>query len=172
MQGVVKHPKKRFFRARAHSNPLNDQHFPLPACPEEMDWCFSILSFSSAYAFASSQSIILSSTLCRQSHYPSFFGNSRGFTSDSQSQVEIADVGCGFGGLLVRLSTAYPDKLIIGLEIRDKVSHALGHALFAFRRQLMTRTSWLPGDQFCDRANQGAQKGACGPIWQYFCAAH
>ena len=40
-------------------------------------------------------------------------------------QVRFADVGCGFGGLLVRLSPMYPDKLMVGMEIRDKVSCAL-----------------------------------------------
>ncbi len=28
--------------------------------------------------------------------------------------VEIADVGCGFGGLLVGLAPLFPDKLILG----------------------------------------------------------
>lgn len=28
--------------------------------------------------------------------------------------VEVADVGCGFGGLLVALAPALPDKLILG----------------------------------------------------------
>ena len=37
-------------------------------------------------------------------------------------QVRFADVGCGFGGLLVRLSPLYPDRLMVGMEIRDKVS--------------------------------------------------
>lgn len=36
-------------------------------------------------------------------------------------QVRFADVGCGFGGLLVRLSPLYPNKLMVGMEIRDKV---------------------------------------------------
>lgn len=36
-------------------------------------------------------------------------------------QVRFADVGCGFGGLLVRLSPLYPDTLMVGMEIRDKV---------------------------------------------------
>lgn len=40
-------------------------------------------------------------------------------------QVRFADVGCGFGGLLVRLSPMYPGKLMVGMEIRDKVSCAL-----------------------------------------------
>ena len=36
--------------------------------------------------------------------------------------MEFADVGCGFGGLTVRLAEAYPDKLVLGMELRDKVS--------------------------------------------------
>lgn len=37
-------------------------------------------------------------------------------------QVEFADVGCGFGGLTIRLAEAYPDKLIMAMELRDKVT--------------------------------------------------
>ena len=32
-------PKKRLYRSRAHSNPLNDQHFSVPAHPDAYDWC-------------------------------------------------------------------------------------------------------------------------------------
>jgi len=31
------------------------------------------------------------------------------------------DVGCGFGGLLYSLATAFPDNVAMGLEIRAKV---------------------------------------------------
>ena len=31
------------------------------------------------------------------------------------------DVGCGFGGLLVKLAPLYPDTLMLGMELRDKV---------------------------------------------------
>lgn len=34
---------------------------------------------------------------------------------------EIADIGCGFGGLLVSLSTLFPETLILGGEIRSNV---------------------------------------------------
>ncbi|PRP75797.1 hypothetical protein PROFUN_08791 [Planoprotostelium fungivorum] len=37
------------------------------------------------------------------------------------AKVEFADVGCGYGGLLVNLSTAFPDTISLGMEIRDKV---------------------------------------------------
>ena len=30
---------------------------------------------------------------------------------------EIADIGCGFGGLLVALSPVYPDVLMIGMHL-------------------------------------------------------
>ena len=43
----------------------------------------------------------------------------KGLTSP---QVDFVDVGCGFGGLTVRLAEAYPDKLVAGMEIRAKVS--------------------------------------------------
>ena len=36
--------------------------------------------------------------------------------------VRFADVGCGFGGLIVSLSPLYPDKLMVGMELRDKVT--------------------------------------------------
>ncbi|EFA77879.1 tRNA guanine-N7--methyltransferase [Heterostelium album PN500] len=38
-----------------------------------------------------------------------------------EKRVTIADVGCGYGGLLVGLASTFPDRLALGLEIRDKV---------------------------------------------------
>lgn len=37
-QKEVAHPRKRFYRARAHSNPLNDASFDVPTRPEDYDW--------------------------------------------------------------------------------------------------------------------------------------
>ena len=42
---TVKHPRKRLYRARAHSNPLNDAHFPVPAHPDAFNWYSGIPSF-------------------------------------------------------------------------------------------------------------------------------
>ncbi|XP_008305182.1 tRNA (guanine-N(7)-)-methyltransferase isoform X2 [Stegastes partitus] len=64
-----------------------------PLCPEEMDW----------------------STL-----YPDYFDGSK--SEKPTHRVEFADIGCGYGGLLVELSPLFPDNLILGLEIRVKVS--------------------------------------------------
>lgn len=41
--------------------------------------------------------------------------------------VEFADIGCGYGGLLMRLSPMYPHVSMVGMEIRVKVgSSSLG----------------------------------------------
>lgn len=38
-QATAKHPRKQFFRARAHSNPFNDNTtFDVPHSPDEVDW--------------------------------------------------------------------------------------------------------------------------------------
>jgi tRNA (guanine-N7-)-methyltransferase len=50
-------------------------------------------------------------------------------------QVEIVDIGCGFGGLLVSLATEFPDKLILGMEIRVQVSHYVEDRIIALRQQ-------------------------------------
>lgn len=49
-------------------------------------------------------------------HYPAFSQDGK-----CSKQVTIADVGCGFGGLLSTLAPIFPEKLILGLEIRDRV---------------------------------------------------
>ncbi|TNM89030.1 tRNA (guanine-N(7)-)-methyltransferase [Takifugu rubripes] len=86
-------PQKKYYRQRAHSNPMAHHTFDYPVCPEEMDW---------------------------SQLYPHFFPGKS--SEDKTHQVEFADIGCGYGGLLVELSTLFPDKLMLGLEIRVKVS--------------------------------------------------
>lgn len=66
-------------------------HFGSPASPDEMDW---------------------------STHYPAFVNEA---STDEASQhrrltkdVEVIDIGCGFGGLLFALSPVMPDKLLLG----------------------------------------------------------
>lgn len=106
MHKGVSYPRKCFYRARAHSNPLNDASFPVPAHPDKVDW---------------------------QAHYPEVY-ESRKSEGQSAPPVEFADVGCGFGGLLVRLSPLYPDKLMLGMELRDKVCEYVKERCLALRR--------------------------------------
>lgn len=50
-------------------------------------------------------------------------------------EVEFADIGCGYGGLLITLSPMFPDNLIIGMEIRVKVSDYVMDRIAALRSQ-------------------------------------
>jgi tRNA (guanine-N7-)-methyltransferase len=50
-------------------------------------------------------------------------------------KVEFADIGCGYGGLLMALSPIFPDKLIVGMEIRVKVEDYVHKRIQALRAQ-------------------------------------
>ncbi|MXQ93884.1 hypothetical protein E5288_WYG008120 [Bos mutus] len=109
-------PQKRYYRQRAHSNPMADHTLRYPVKPEDMDW---------------------------SELYPEFFAplpqnQSHDDPKDkkekrAQAQVEFADIGCGYGGLLVELSPLFPDTLILGLEIRVKVSDYVQDRIRALR---------------------------------------
>jgi len=107
-------PKKKFYRQRAHSNPMADHSFVYPPCPQKMDW---------------------------SQLYPDYFGSlkddvnggDRLPVSRQVHQVEFADIGCGYGGLLVSLSTLYPQTLMLGMEIRVKVSDYVMDRISALR---------------------------------------
>lgn len=40
---------------------------------------------------------------------------------DAAAKVLNADIGCGYGGLLMKLSEIFPDECSVGFEIRSKV---------------------------------------------------
>jgi len=91
-------PQKRFYRQRAHTNPISDHCFDYPVKPEEMNWT---------------------------DLYPSL----------DDRRVEFADIGCGYGGLLVKLSPMFPKTLMLGMEIRVKVSDYVRDRIDALREQ-------------------------------------
>ncbi|KAH9607088.1 hypothetical protein KSS87_005017 [Heliosperma pusillum] len=97
-------PRKRFYRARAHSNPLSDSHFPVPLSPGHVDYT---------------------------EHFPQLFPTNNCHTDIKM--IEFADVGCGFGGLLISLSTLFPEKIMIGMEIRDKVTEYVKERIVGLR---------------------------------------
>lgn len=50
-------------------------------------------------------------------------------------QVEVADIGCGFGGLLFALAPKLPNTLLLGLEIRVSVTEYVQEKAKALRAQ-------------------------------------
>ncbi|XP_053379547.1 tRNA (guanine-N(7)-)-methyltransferase-like [Mercenaria mercenaria] len=111
-------PQKKYYRQRAHSNPMSDHCFDYPVSPVHMNW---------------------------HEYYPEYF---KPKTDDEKhddvkdldvkgdkAKVEFADIGCGYGGLLVDLSPMFPDKLMLGMEIRVKVSDYVKDRIEALRKQ-------------------------------------
>lgn len=97
-------PRKRFYRARAHSNPLSDSHFPVPISPCHVEY---------------------------SQHFPELFSSSD--QVGHSRKIQFADIGCGFGGLLINLATLFPDTLMIGMELRDKVTEYVKERILALR---------------------------------------
>jgi len=62
-------------------------------------------------------------------YYPDFFK-----TPESTSKIEFVDIGCGYGGLLVELSPMFRETLMLGLEIRVKVSQYVQDRVTALRK--------------------------------------
>lgn len=112
-------PQKKFYRQRAHSNPLSDHSVEYPVRPDEMDW-------ASHYPLVSNAS-------SSPSDDPSSASNKR--RKHEQPCVEFVDIGCGYGGLLVSLSPLFPDKLMLGMEIRVKVLDYVLDRIRALREQ-------------------------------------
>lgn len=100
-------PQKKYYRQRAHSNPIADHCFDYPRSPDYMDW---------------------------SSLYPLYFKTNTSKTEQIH-QVEFADIGCGYGGLLVTLSPMFPNNLILGMEIRVKVSDYVMDRVAALREK-------------------------------------
>lgn len=94
-------PKKKFYRARAHSNPLNAGNLDATVTPEEFE-----------------------------QRLPEMFLN-----PEEGAQIDMVDVGCGFGGLVIALSKLYPNNLVLGLEIRAKVCEFVQERVCTERRR-------------------------------------
>lgn len=91
-------PQKKFYRQRAHCNPLShNDTFAYPLRPDLMDWSID--------------------------HYP-----------DNKAPT-VLDIGCGFGGLTVALSTILPEERILGMEIRAKVTEYVRLRIVALRKE-------------------------------------
>ncbi|OCK78934.1 hypothetical protein K432DRAFT_383509 [Lepidopterella palustris CBS 459.81] len=130
-------PKKKFYRQRAHANPFSDHSLTYPVSPSEMDWA---------------------------SHYPAFVaknetsGSVQSHPQESElaiqkifRNVEIADIGCGFGGLLFALAPKFPETLLVGMEIRTSVTEFVQEKIRALRHQNLN--TGLYQNVACLRAN-------------------
>ena len=57
------------------------------------------------------------------------------FIHAGNKEVSILDIGCGFGGLTIALSKLFPEKLVLGMEIRAKVCEYVRLRIEALRKE-------------------------------------
>jgi tRNA (guanine-N7-)-methyltransferase len=94
-------PQKKFYRQRAHCNPLShNDSFEYPLKPSLMDWT--------------------------KDHYPNL---------PAGTKPSVLDVGCGFGGLTMALGPLLPDEVILGMEIRIKLTEYLRLKILSARKE-------------------------------------
>ncbi|XP_954359.1 trna (guanine-n-(7))-methyltransferase, putative [Theileria annulata] len=116
---TIEFPKKHLHRQRAHCNPLSDSFIPYPENPRHVNWFKRYPS------------------VCEKEHYMQFNSYSWyvNLEDENYPKVDFLDVGCGYGGLLIYLSKLYPNKLSLGMEIRDKVTNYVGKRIISLREQ-------------------------------------
>ncbi|UZJ51944.1 hypothetical protein CBS101457_001264 [Exobasidium rhododendri] len=102
--GAIVIPQKKLYRQRPHVNPFSDHSVVYPPSPAQMDWHF---------------------------HFPNRVPADRPLKDTPK--VEFADVGCGFGGLIFYLAPLFPEKLIVGMEIRTSVTQYVYDKVQALR---------------------------------------
>lgn len=135
----IEKPKKADFRQRAHCNPLSDFVDMYPLTPNHVDWSvhypevFAAASASSsAPAGAGEVGVLQLNTLECPIEYSSTPVDSA-LNGRGGPQVRFLDVGCGYGGLLVALGPKFPDRLMLGMEIREQVTNYVGKRIRALR---------------------------------------
>jgi len=101
-------PQKRFYRCRAHCNPLSHNDiFEYPTHPNLMNW---------------------------SDHFPILKHEDHNHQQQNSPSPDVLDIGCGFGGLTVALATLLPTKRILGIEIRPKVAEFVRLRILACRK--------------------------------------
>ncbi|KAJ1999284.1 tRNA (guanine-N(7)-)-methyltransferase (tRNA(m7G46)-methyltransferase) [Coemansia thaxteri] len=128
-------PQKRYFRQRAHVNIFNDVPLDYPISPSEEDWSNLYPAyFRPLTATEPSKRPLSPSSSAAADTLPKRGPAASTASDDSLSaQVEFADIGCGYGGLLVALAPLYPNTLMVGMEIRTKLVDYLQQRIEALR---------------------------------------
>lgn len=124
----VNMPKKTKYRMRAHINPLNTFQHPIPPSPEWVDWSIHFPSF-----FGHKDNMG-DKKFANTDLYPVEYSKKPEYTEEQKKKkVTILDIGCGYGNLLLELSKHFPNDLILGMEIRDKVTEFVVDKINALR---------------------------------------
>ncbi|KAK5134137.1 hypothetical protein LTR08_006912 [Meristemomyces frigidus] len=117
-------PQKKFYRQRAHANPFSDHDLTYPEHPSAMRWSEHYPHFVATIPAAVPKDDPIATR-----DYNEYY------VARMEKRVEVADIGCGFGGLLFALAPRMPATLILGLEIRTSVAEFVQDKAKALRLQ-------------------------------------
>ena len=130
-------PQKKFYRSRAHCNPLSfNEAFEYPTSPELMDWIED--HYPEHPLLMMTKATKQHHAATDDFHHHNETSSSFSFSSSSSPeniQPNVLDIGCGFGGLTLALSNALPNHTILGLEIRTKVTEYVRLRILAHRKE-------------------------------------
>ncbi|KMZ80391.1 tRNA (guanine-N(7)-)-methyltransferase [Plasmodium vivax India VII] len=146
-------PCKKFYRQRAHCNPLSDSYIRYPINCSYVDWRVHYPHLAAHGSDAQAEPInsveatkhITNTEVERppDEDPPTLQLNTNKYPIDynqnppkcaPHAEVTILDIGCGYGGLLFELSKTFPNKLILGMEIRDKITNYVGEKIHSYRK--------------------------------------
>jgi len=147
---AIKAPRKRDFRQRAHCNPLADAFLNYPTSPDHVDWSLHFPHPVGDGELSANRDGYLA-TPFNTFDYPVGYPNeavenelngSVHWENDDlnwpavQTGPTILDIGCGYGGACLRMAEAFPDKCVLGMEIREKVTDFVGLRIRAGRMKI------------------------------------
>jgi tRNA (guanine-N7-)-methyltransferase len=83
------------------------------------------------------------------------------YPSHSSPAPKFADIGCGFGGLLTALAPLFPEKCMLGMEIRISVTAYVDARIRALRQiQGLLRDGQSHADAATDQQDDQPEEGA------------
>lgn len=98
---------------------MGDLNIPTPLNPDYIDWSLNYPSFFGIDDNRKDQ--LYANTFKFPITYTK--NEEEAKLLDHSKAPTIVDIGCGYGGLMFELCKEYPDKLILGMEIRDLVAN-------------------------------------------------
>ena len=96
-----------------------------PASPELMDWSKYFPKYFTPLKATDTEDVTMEGTDESATETAQESSSSIIQATKKRHQVDVADIGCGFGGLLVALAPKLPESLILGMKCSRTITIAI-----------------------------------------------